>query len=118
MKTFRFFILSFVCLMAGSFAFATPPAVQSNTELRREVAKMIQAPELSKHGICEAQVYVCFTVDENNEIVVLDVVADNDYLKEYVAKSLNKQKIDTEGVEAYAKYGLKVAFRSEKAESA
>lgn len=116
MKSFRFSSLLVLCLLAGQFAFANR-VVEANSELRKAVAKMIEAPQLSRFGIAEAQVYVHFMVNENNEIVVLDVLTDNEYLKEFVANSLNKHKVNAQGVEPLTKYSLKVAFRSEKAGS-
>ena len=114
MKTFRISIVLALCFFATSFAFASPAAVTPTSELRKEVAKLIKTPELSKKGISETQAFINFTVNENHEIVVLKVICDNDFIKEYIKQSLNAQKVDAEGLEAFTEYNIRVAFRSEK----
>ena len=61
------------------------------------------------------QAVITFTVNENKEIVVLKVVCESEYITEYIQQSLNKQKVDADGLEAFTEYNLRVAFRSEKA---
>ena len=114
MKTFRIsFVLSF-CFLAASFAFAAPVDAKPNSELRKEVAKLIKAPELSKKGISESYAFINFMVNENKEIVVLNVVSDSDYIKEHIKKSLEHQRVDAKGLDAFTEYNIKIAFRSEK----
>ncbi len=116
MKTFRFSFVLVCCLFASSFAFAADSGgLNPQTQLRKEVAKLIHTPELSKNGIAETQAFINFTINEDNEIVVLNVIADNEYIKDYVTRSLNKRKINADGLEAFTEYNIKVAFRSEKA---
>ena len=114
MKTFRISIVLAFCLLATRFAFAAPAEVSPNSELRKEVARLIHAPELSKKGIAETYAFIHFTVNEDNEIVVLDVVSDSEYIREYIKQSLNNQKVGAEGLEAFTEYNMRVAFRSEK----
>ena len=115
MKIFRIsFVLSF-CLLAASVAFAAPVDSKPNSELRKEVAKLIKTPELGKKGIAETYVFIHFMVNENKEIVVLNVVSDSDYIREHVRKSLENQKVDAQGLDAFTEYNVKISFRSEKA---
>ncbi|MCB0553076.1 MAG: hypothetical protein KDD02_05945 [Phaeodactylibacter sp.] len=115
MKTFRLSFLLMLCLLAGSATFANNPILDNKGELRKAVAKMIQAPELSKFGITETQAFVHFTLNEDNEIIVLEVVADNEYIREYITESLDHRKVNAPGVEAFTEYNIKVSFRTEKA---
>lgn len=114
MKTFRISFVLALCFLAGGFAFADPAGFTPNSELRKEVAKLIKAPELSKQGIAETYAFIHFTVNENHEIIVLDVVSDSEYIKAYIGQSLNRQKVEAPGLQPYAGYNIKVAFRSEK----
>ncbi len=117
MKTFRIsFVLAF-CILATSYAFSAPVSadVSPNSELRKEVAKLIKTPELSKKGIAETHAFINFMVNEDNEIVILNVVSDNDYIKEFVRESLNRKKVEADGLETFTEYNIKIAFRSEKA---
>jgi len=118
MKNFRFSFVLAVCFLISSSAFSAPFGVDGspNSELRKEVVKLIQAPELSKEGIAETFAFINFTVNERNEIVVLNVVSDSDYIREYIKQRLNKQKVDATGLEAFTEYNVKVAFRSEMAQ--
>ena len=114
MKTFRFSFVLALCFFAGNFAFANLAVVTPNSELRKEVVKLIKTPELSKKGIVETHAFINFTVNEDNEIIVLHVVSDSEFIREYVMQSLNKRKINAAGLEAHTEYNIKVAFRSEK----
>ncbi|MCB0589213.1 MAG: hypothetical protein KDD06_28255 [Phaeodactylibacter sp.] len=114
MKTFRIsFVLAF-CFFAASFVSAAPDTAVTHSELRKEVAKLIKTPELGKKGIAETYAFIHFTVNENNEIVLLDVVSDSEYIREYITEALNKQKVDAKGLEAFTEYNIRFEFRSEK----
>ena len=113
MKTFRISFVLAICFFAASFAFASP-TITTNSELRKEVVKLIKTPELGKKGIAETHAFINFTINENNEIVVLNVVSDSEYIREYIENALNKQKVGTKGLDTFTEYNIKVAFRSEK----
>ena len=118
MKTFRYCFVLFACLLASTFTFATAddlPGATVNSELRKEVAKLVEAPALSKNGVAEAMAFINFTVNENYEIVVLNVVSEHEFIKEYITKSLNRQQVKIEGLQPYTEYNIKFEFRSEKA---
>jgi hypothetical protein len=114
MKAFRFSLIIALCLFVGTQSFATS-IIDSNKDLRREVSKMIDTPDLEAYGLTETMVFVNFTINENNEIIVLDVVSENDDIRETVFNSLNLRKVNTSGLEPEVNYTVKVAFRAEQA---
>ncbi|MCG8330312.1 MAG: hypothetical protein MI974_21620 [Chitinophagales bacterium] len=114
MKTIRISLFVALCLFIGTQSFAN--TIDENTRtLRKEVARMIDAPDMESYGVSETYVFVNFTISENNEIVVLEVVADNEDLSQFVFQSLNNRKLkaSTEDMQAGTEYNLKIAFRAE-----
>ena len=115
MKTFRISFILALCFFAASFTYATPTYEAPNSELRKEVVKLIKTPELSKKGIAETHAFINFTINEDNEIVVLNIVSDNEYIIGYIKESLDNQKVEAKGLTAFTEYNIKFSFRSEKA---
>ncbi len=108
--------LSFVLFAAfASSIFANPVSSKEvpTQDLRKEVFRLIQNPELSKHGIKAAEVFVQFEVDEKGQINVLEVKSESDYLKTFITKRLNRQTLNIDNVPDGVNYNIKVAFESE-----
>ncbi len=82
----------------------------SAIELRNELIKMIQNPNLKQHGIAEAEIQLRFTISQKGEIELLTVNAENEYLVEFVRKKLDKQKINIENIRKDKVYHLTVRF--------
>ena len=116
MKTIRLFVvLSFALFISSTLsAYPNDNPLGPNEDLRKEVVKLIQNPELSKNGIQKAEVVISFTVKENGKIELLKVSANNEYIEDFVKERLEDQKVTVDGVAPKANYNLKVSFESEK----
>jgi hypothetical protein len=117
MKSIRLFSVLAFSILLGSVAFANDQSLAAAKELRKEVSKLVQDPELAKYGIEEAEVSVHFTIDEDNRLVVLNVASDIPYLEEFIKQRLDLKKISVAGLEAFVRYNVKISFESEKLKS-
>lgn len=114
MKTFQKFFALAIALSFTAVTFANNPAYGPTDKLRKEVARLVADVELSKNGISNADVWINFTFDENNKIVVLDVDTENTYLKTFIKEKLNDQKVKVNSLVQNQEYNIKISFASEK----
>lgn len=82
----------------------------SAIELRTELMKMIQNPNLKENGISDAEIQLRFIISAKGEIQLLEISAENEYLVEFVRKKLDKQKINIENIRKDKVYHLTVRF--------
>lgn len=116
MKTIRI-VLSALLLTAfatASFAY-NPDSASARKDLRREISRMIEAPDLNKMGVAETFVFINFRVNENNEIIVLNVLGVTDDICEQVKASINNRKVEGLGLDKAQEYNLRVNFVAEGA---
>lgn len=116
MKTFRI-VLSAILLTAfatASFA-SNPDSASAAKELRREISRMIESPDLNQLGVEETFVFINFKVNENNEIIVLNVLGMTDEICELVKESIDHHKVAGLGLKADQEYNLRVNFVAEGA---
>jgi len=112
MKTAKISLALAFCLLCSAISFATPSDARKNQKLRKEVAKLIEAPKMQELGITTTHAFVNFSINEANEIVVLNVVAETEQIEQYVRKELNERKIRSVELEAGIEYNLRVTFLS------
>ena len=112
MKTFQILVaLSFVLFVSTS-TFANETALRPDSQLKKEVARLVQNPELNKNGIKEAEVQITFMVNKANEIVVLKVDTPDQYLKTFIKQKLDNQRIDLD-VPVDTSFNITFSFHSE-----
>lgn len=114
MKTFQlFFAIAIACLFTTT-SFANSNDFGPTDKLRKEVALMVSDAKLSENGISAADVWISFTLDQDNQIVLLDVDTESDYLKNFVQEKLEKQEIRVNRLVQNREYNIKISFASEK----
>ncbi|MCR9286731.1 MAG: hypothetical protein NXI23_04990 [Bacteroidetes bacterium] len=79
-------------------------------QVRTEVTSFIQNPELKEHGITDEDVKVRFKVNNENEIELLNIKAESDYLKSFVQKKMENQNVQVEGIKSNEIYEITFAF--------
>ena len=82
----------------------------STPDVRSELVKLIQNPNLKQHGITEADVQIQFTIEENGMINILNVKTGNDYLAAFIKEKLNNKKLTTKNVKEDLVYYLSIKF--------
>lgn len=98
MKKFQTILLA-AFVMLGSSVFAagsTEPVVEKSTTISKEIGKYLGTHDLKLQE--EVTVQVLFTVNRNNEIVVLEVDTEEVILKNFIQNRLNYKKLDNEAV--------------------
>ena len=117
MKTIQISLraIALVCFIStATLLSAASPNALANQMVRKEVTKMIQNPELNKNGIKAGDVLVSFTINKENEVVLLDIASNHTYLKNFVKEKLHNQKVTTDNVGVGQEYNIKISFESER----
>jgi len=112
MKTFSFAFSLVLCLFATTTVSAAPETGEDTQQLRREIARMIDAPKLEQIGLDETMAVVGFTINSDNEIVVQGVAAANDEIVAHVKQELNGRALKNTDLKVGTLYRLKVQFKS------
>ena len=98
-------------LSIGLMAF-TPPsnslADDPNTEIRQEIIKLIDTPDLKDST--EESLVLNFMVTKAKEVIVLDVETERLDLENYIKTKLNYQDIKTDQVQINVPYSVKITF--------
>jgi len=90
---------------------AAPNSGEDTQQLRRELARMIDAPQLEQLGMDHTLAFVSFTINEANEIEVEGVAAANDAIEAHIKQELNGRKIKLADLQHGQAYRLKITFR-------
>ena len=106
--------------MVGTFFFQTAVFANNGNDfdpvtynnVRKEVIKHVQNPDLWENNIREAVVHIRFVIDENHQLVVLDLKGDNQYVEDFVKERLNNRKLNTQNVPFNTPYNLKIVFEA------
>ena len=103
----------FAAFSTAVFAHTGTHGTADTKEVRKEVIRLIQTPELAKNGIKSADVFLQFTLEDDGTINVLNVKTDNEYLKNFITQQLDEQQLDIKSTSATTDYNIKIAFQSE-----
>jgi len=111
MKRFSLFFAALMLFMTSTVFATTVPTVNEPSTTNEQITKLLQNPEfIVAH---EMVANVLFTVNDDNEIIVLSVETDNDEVEAYVKNRLNYQKLDS-NLELGKQYVLPVRIKSRK----
>ncbi len=114
MKTLRTGLLNVAiicCILLSNTLSANNIVERQHKELKTELAKMVQNPELYQNGVdCNEDITVKFKIDDTGEIVLIGVKSNCTYLKKFVNERLHHQKIDLENFTANEIYRVKLKF--------
>ena len=105
-------LLCAVLLLANS-AYALNPALDSNEakkELRKEITALMKNPIME--GLNEVEASISFLINAKNEVVVLNVKTESNYIDRFIKSRLNYQEIDTRDLKKNKAYFLKVSFKN------
>ena len=111
-----------VKLLAGVIAFAivsmstnlyandgNDPETISN--LRSNIVKLVDAPNLGENGISNAEVKLKFYINKDQEIVVVDTGTENNYLDSFLKNRLNYHKVKDNNLRPGI-YNIKITFKA------
>ncbi|TXB67656.1 hypothetical protein [Phaeodactylibacter luteus] len=113
MKTFKFaFVLSLLALTAVSTWAKSPDSLTTTKELRKEVARLIDSPDLLSLGVQETFAFVHFEVSSSQEIIVKEVRAQTPEIAQQIRQNLHLHKVSSDFTPGQC-YNLKVSFVAE-----
>ena len=116
MKTIQISLraIALICFIStATLLQAASPNVATNQMIRKEVTKMVQNPQLIKNGIQAGEVIINFTINDANELVLLDVASRHPYLEKFVKEKLDRQKVGIENLSTGEEYNIKISFQAE-----
>lgn len=101
-------------LLISSLAWAGEPVSPEKEpavgDLRNKIVQLIQEPELGSHGLQEATATIYFFIDGQQKIQVRIVESASPYLRHFIEKRLQGQRIDLNSVNRFTLYSLEVNF--------
>ena len=108
----RFFAPLFAALFISFSAFAgsTPAKDAKYDELRTEIADIIKNVDLEDYNLDESDVKIQFTINDNNEIIVLKT--NNKQLDSVVKAYLNYKELKTTDASKNTLYAINVKLVS------
>ncbi len=114
MKTIQSGLLSLVlvcCLFLSNTLSANNIVERQYQELKTEISKLVQNPQLYKNGIsCNEEISVKFKIDEAGEITLIAVKSNCKYLKKFVHEKLHSQVVDLKNYSPNTVYRVKIKF--------
>jgi len=85
-------VFAFIAIFGTTTAFASNPIDIATKELRNEIVKLLDAPQIELTEE-ETLAQVRFIMNSKGEIVILSVVSNNDQVDTYIKRELNYKKI-------------------------
>ena len=108
MKNFRVVILAFVM---GVVALTPTRAFSSNPDsFKEEINKLLQGMEIEIEEDIVADVFITF--NKNNEIVVLSVETESDFIGELIKSRLNYKKLNSVLDTSVKEYKLPIRLKA------
>lgn len=96
MKKFNLVLLALAFVVSSTVSAATQPKTESgtksNSDISQEIGKLLKKPSFAI-GYNDLTAKVVFTVNRDNEIVVLSIDSESDTVKNFVKDRLNYQKL-------------------------
>ena len=114
MKALKSILLSSLFILSSMFSLqaSTVDGInpRTNNNLRSQVVKLIQNPNLLDHGITEAVIDIKFKIDDEGEIVLQELSSEYNYLIEFIKHKLHHQKIEITDQGKNQVYYLRINF--------
>jgi hypothetical protein len=92
MKSFKFILLVSAVFLLSAASFANP--IKPTDQLREEIVDIIGFSFLDDYEENEYSAEVLFTVNSDQELIVLSVNSESDEAEDYLRDKLNYKKVD------------------------
>jgi len=94
MKTIKSVVLALALVFATSL-YANPIGdKKTKAQVEQQIGELLEEPQFEIEQDCKAS--VSFTVNDNNEMVVLSVDTDNNRVERFVKSRLNYKKLEAD----------------------
>ncbi|NER15976.1 hypothetical protein [Spongiivirga citrea] len=113
MKKISVFLLATVFAVGSVLANETEPKTINNAAISAEMTKLLKTPEFDLNE--DVRTLVKFTLNDENEIVVLSIDSKDQRVRSYIKSSLNYKKLDTKvNKEDLPEFKLPVTIKKSK----
>lgn len=85
-------------------------AKKDTVSIEQQISENIDYPEFVNQTMTTEKIAIKFTVNENFELKIKEVLADNVRLKNYVEKNLNNLKLDIDSKYLNKTYSINLIF--------
>lgn len=112
MKTLKVLVLAVAFTFSGVLSASTEPAkkaVEKSSTISTKVSKLLEAPSFEVKENLKAMVFL--TVNQENEIVVLSVDSEHEWLESYIKGRLNYEKLDADLSKSQKTFKVPVTVR-------
>jgi hypothetical protein len=113
MKTIKksfFALITFAFLSTSLMANTGPDKSNEKSELRAEVVKYLKHTAIAENDV---EATLSFTINDNNEIVVLSVKTSDERLEESIKDRLNYKHIKTDVKKSNQTYHIDLTFHKD-----
>lgn len=97
MKNLSVILVAFALLFGTSISTAAVVTKKGGKSVSQEIGKLLKNPKFLVEGDMNAD--VTFTINSENEIVVLTVDTQNDFVERFIKSRLNYKQLENELVE-------------------
>ena len=94
MKTIKSIVLALALVSATSLSANPIGDKKAKAQVEQQIGELLEGPQFEIEKDCRAS--VSFTVNENNEMVVLSVETEDHRFERYVKSRLNYKKLDAD----------------------
>ncbi len=115
MKTIKIALLVFVIAFTSTLSASTDPIKTKrpsskieSAEVAKQISRLLEKPTFSIEK--ELTAFVTFTLNKENEIVVLSVKTDDETIENYIKSRLNYNKLDLK-LDSEKKYGVPISIK-------
>ena len=109
MKRLRLLVLALALTVSGTVLATNPSTLTAKAESSQEIKKLLQDPEFIVEHDMDAK--VLFTLNEDNEIIVLSVETEFDEVESFVKSRLSFQELEAD-LEQGKQYIVPVKIKS------
>lgn len=94
MKTIKSIVLALALVSATALQANPIGDKKAKAQVEQQIGELLEGPQFEIEQDCKAS--VSFTVNDQNEMVVLSVDTDNDRFERYVKSRLNYKKLEAQ----------------------
>jgi uncharacterized protein YxeA len=110
MKKVKLTLLAVLIVMFSSAQVATSSFSVKNP-LKKQIRDYVKYPEFGHENQLEGKVILVFSISDDNQIKVENIISKNTQLSEYIIKSLEGKTVSTENEEVKDLYAMSFEFK-------
>ncbi|MBK8505720.1 MAG: hypothetical protein IPL46_28095 [Saprospiraceae bacterium] len=113
MKTVKLIagVIAFAIVSMSTSLYANDGDPETISNLRSDILKLVDGPQLGEHGIYHREVKLKFYINADQEIVVIETGTEDNYLDSFLKNRLNYHKVKYNNLKPGI-YNIKITFKA------